>query len=59
MKALIEIVVGLLFLVVGVFLLTYKTLLMAFLTIVRGGIVSALFLLGLGIILLGISELKE
>ena len=59
MKARIEIVVGLLFLVVGVFLLTYKTWLMAFLTIVRGGIVSALFLLGLGIILLGISELKE
>lgn len=59
MKAFVEIILGLLFLIVGIFLLTYKTWFQSFVVLVQGGVVVFVFLLGLGVLLLGLSELKE
>lgn len=58
MKALVEIIVGLLFLVLGIFLLTYNAWFQAFVQLLQGGIIIVLLLLGIGILLLGLSDLK-
>lgn len=59
MKGFVQIVIALLLWVVTLYLLTAPNWLQATLTLVRGGIVFALFFVGLGLLFLGISELKE
>ncbi len=59
MKAFVEIVIGLIFIVIGILLLTYQSWFKSFVVIVQGGIILVIFLLGLGVLLLGLSELKE
>jgi len=52
-------IVGLVLVILGLLLLTYDSWYMALLTIIQGGVVLAIFLIGLGLILLGLMELKE
>ncbi len=57
MKSLIEIVLGLMVLVAVIFLLTYSSWLTAFFVVLRGGVIALLFVLAIGLLLLGFSEL--
>lgn len=59
MKGLVQIVIALLLWVVTLYLLTVPNWLQATLMLVRGGIVFGLFFVGLGLLFLGISELRE
>lgn len=59
MKELIKIIVGLLFIIIALFLLTYSSWLSAFVSLIQGGIIVMLFLVALGFILIGFTELKE
>ena len=59
MNELIKVVTGLILLVIVLFLLTYQGWLKAFITLIQGGIISLLILIALGLILIGLSELKD
>ncbi len=59
MKALLQILVGLVLIVGVLFLLTYSSWFWATVHLIQGGIVVLLFLIGIGLVLLGASELKE
>jgi len=54
-----KIVIGLAFAVLGLMLLTYSSWLSATVALIKGGIVVAIILVGLGLIFLGLTELKE
>lgn len=58
MKGFVQIVVGLLLFVIVAYILTYSTWLWATLELLQGGIVLLLFLIGLGFLLIGFSEVK-
>lgn len=58
MKGLLQIVIALLLWVVTFYLLTVPNWLKATISVLRGGIVFGLFFIGLGLLFLGISELK-
>ncbi len=59
MKGLIKIVVGLIIFVAIVYVLTYQNWLWATLKFLQGGVIVLLFLIGLGFVILGFSDLKE
>ena len=58
MKGLVQIVIGLLLWVGTLYLLTLTNWLQAALDLLRGGIIFGLFFIGLGLLLLGINELR-
>ena len=57
-KGFLQIVIALLLWVMVLYLLTVPNWLKAAVTLLRGGIVFGLFFVGLGLLLLGYSELK-
>ena len=57
MKGLIQILIGLVFIVVVLFSLTYTSWFWATIRLIQGGLVLLVFFIGLGLILLGASEL--
>ena len=59
MRAFIQMLVGLLLLVGVLFALTYSSWFWAAVRFVQGGLLIVLFLIGIGLVLLGASELKE
>ena len=59
MEGLLKIIIGLLVFILAVFSLTFVSWLNAFVNVIKGGIVILLFMVALGLILLGFSELKE
>lgn len=59
MKVFIQVIVGLLFLIGALYLLTFSSWLWAAIRLIQGGVVVVLFLIGIGLVLLGASELKE
>jgi len=52
-------IVGLVLVILGLLLLTYDIWYMALLTLIQGGVVLTIFIVGLGLVLLGLMELKE
>jgi hypothetical protein len=59
MRAFIQMMAGLLFLVIVLFALTYSSWFWAAVRFVQGGLLILLFLIGIGLVLLGASELKD
>lgn len=58
-KEALQIIIGLLFLVGMLYLLTYSSWFWATIHLIQGGIIILLFFIGIGLVLLGASELKE
>ena len=58
MKGLIQVVVGLLLIVAVLYAMTYTSWFWAAVRLVQGGVVILVFLIGIGLILLGASEMK-
>ena len=58
MKGFLQFVIGLLFFVATAFLLTYPSWMWAAVKLLQGGVVFALFFIGLGFLLISISEIK-
>jgi len=54
-----KVVIGLALVVLGLMLLTYDSWLVATIALIQGGIVIVIILVGLGLIFLGLTELKE
>jgi len=54
-----KIIVGLIFAILALMLVTYNSWLAATIVLVKGGIVLTIVLIGLVLIFLGITELKE
>ncbi len=59
LKGLLSIIVGLLFWLALVYVLSYPAWLRAFVTLIQGGLVSLIFLVGVGFILFGVSQMRE
>ena len=59
MKGLLQMIIGLILIVGVLYILTYSSWFWATVRLVQGGIVLLLFLIGIGLVLLGASELKE
>ncbi len=59
LKGLLSIIVGLLFWLALVYVLTYPSWLRAFVTLIQGGLVSLIFLIGVGFLLFGVSQMRE
>ena len=59
MKGLMQMIIGLILIVGVLYILTYSGWFWATVRLVQGGIVLLLFLIGIGLVLLGASELKE
>jgi|GEM_PF-4927889 hypothetical protein len=59
MKALFEILIGLLLLVGVFYVMTFESWFWAAIRLVQGGLVLTVFLIAVGLVLLGASELKE
>ena len=59
MKALMQMIVGLIFIVGVLYILTYSSWFWAAVRLIQGGLVLLVFLVGIGLVLLGASELKE
>lgn len=59
MKGMIQIIIGLLLFVIVLLALTESSWLWATIQLIQGGIIILLFLIGLGLIIFGASELKE
>jgi|TARA_Y100000310_G_scaffold334233_1_gene413507 hypothetical protein len=58
MKGLVQIIIGLIFWVAVLYISTFNNWLLAAWHLLQGGIVWGLFFVGLGLLLLGLSELK-
>lgn len=59
MRGLLQLLMGLLFIVGTLWVLTYTNWFWATIHFVQGGLVLLLFLIGIGLVLLGASELRE
>ncbi len=59
MKALIQMMIGLMLIVGVLYVLTYQSWFWAAVKLVQGGLVLLVLLIGIGLVLLGASELKE
>lgn len=59
MRGLMQLLIGLLFIVGTLWILTYTSWFWATIRFVQGGLVILLFLIGVGLVLLGASELRE
>ena len=59
MKGLVQLLIGLLFLVSVMWILTSSSWFWATIRLIQGGLVVLLFFIGIGLVLLGTSELKE
>ena len=59
LKGLLSIIVGLLFWLALVYVLAYPVWLRALVTLIQGGLVLLIFLIGVGFLLFGVSQMRE
>jgi len=59
LKGLLQVIFGLLLFVMVFYILTFSSWFAATVQLIKGGMVAVLFFMGLGLFLLGLTELKE